>query len=168
MRCSLSSSGSRRPARWASAKSATHSVAVRKATRWPARQARMAKAMLRWVLPVPGGPSRTTFLAAVQEVELAEVNDRGLLDRALEGKVELLQRLVRREARLLDAGLAAVAVAAVDLGLKDGGDELLVAPLVLAGALDERGQRPRSGRRLEGAEQVRELGGRAGHAISWS
>jgi hypothetical protein len=61
----------------------------------------------------------------VEEVELAEMNDRGLLDRALEGEVELLERLVGGEARGLDAGLAAVAVAAVDLGLLNGGDELM-------------------------------------------
>jgi hypothetical protein len=29
-------------------------VAVRKATRWPARQARMPSAIARWLLPVPG------------------------------------------------------------------------------------------------------------------
>src|SRR4051812_22018059 len=45
MRWSLSSSLSRRPERWASASRATHSVAVRNATRWPARQARMPSAI---------------------------------------------------------------------------------------------------------------------------
>jgi hypothetical protein len=49
----------------------------------------------------------------VEEVELAEVQDRGLLDRALEAEVELLERLARGEARGLDPCLAAVAVAAV-------------------------------------------------------
>lgn len=38
-----------------------HSVAVAKATRCPARQARMPSAIARCVLPVPGGPRRTTF-----------------------------------------------------------------------------------------------------------
>ena len=46
------------------------------------------------VLPVPGGPSRITFCLRVQEVELAEVLDHLLLDRALEGEVKLLQGLV--------------------------------------------------------------------------
>ena len=32
----------------------THSVAVLKATGWPARQARIPSAIARWVLPVPG------------------------------------------------------------------------------------------------------------------
>src|SRR5215211_7548656 len=50
MRCSRVSSSSRRPWRWASASRATHSVAVRKATRWPARQARMPSAMARRLL----------------------------------------------------------------------------------------------------------------------
>ena len=53
-----------------------------------------------------GRAEQDDVLAAVQEVELAEVNDRGLLDRALEGEVELLQRLVRGEARGLDPCLA--------------------------------------------------------------
>jgi hypothetical protein len=44
----------------------------------------------------------------VQEVQLAEVLDHLLLDRALEGEVELLQRLAGREARRLDPVLTAV------------------------------------------------------------
>jgi hypothetical protein len=39
-------------------------VAVRKITRRPARQALIESAIARWVLPVPGGPSRTTFSLA--------------------------------------------------------------------------------------------------------
>jgi hypothetical protein len=86
-----------------------------------------------------GRAEQHDVLLAGEEVELAEVQDVGLLDRALEGEVELLQRLARREAGGLDAGLAAVAVAAVDLGLQNGGDELLIAPLLAAGALGELG-----------------------------
>jgi len=44
-----------RPWHWASARSATSSVAVRKITRWPVRQARIESAIARWVLPVPAG-----------------------------------------------------------------------------------------------------------------
>ena len=80
----------------------------------------------------------------------------------LEGEVELLQRLARREPGGLDAGLAAVAVAAVGLGLQQRGGELLIAPFLGAGAVGELGQRPGRGRRLELAEQVRELGRRGG------
>ena len=58
-------------------------------------------------------------------------------------EVELLERLAGGEAGGLDAGLAAVAVAAVDLGLQQGGGELLIAPLLGAGAVGELGQRPR-------------------------
>ena len=86
----------------------------------------------------------------------------------LEAEVELLQRLAGGEARGLDPGLAAVAVAAVGLGLQQRGGELLVAPFLGAGAVGELGQRPRGGRRLQLAEQVRELGRRAAHAISAS
>jgi hypothetical protein len=45
----------------------------------------------------------------VQEVELAEVLDHLAADRALEGEVELLQRLAGAETGGLDAALAAVA-----------------------------------------------------------
>src|SRR6185312_4888846 len=47
--------------------SATHSVAVRNRTRWPARHARTPKAIEMWVLPVPGGPSRITFCLACRK-----------------------------------------------------------------------------------------------------
>src|SRR5439155_9575096 len=47
--------------RLASDSRATHSVAVAKATRCPARQALIEIAIARCVLPVPGGPSRITF-----------------------------------------------------------------------------------------------------------
>ena len=122
----------------------------------------MPSAIARWVLPVPGGPEQDDVLAAGEEVELAEVQHRVAADRGLEGEVELLQRLAGGEARGLDAALAAVAVAAVDLGLQQRGGELLIAPLLRAGAVGELGQRPRRGRRLQRAEQVRELGASGG------
>ena len=168
MRWSWSSSASRRPWRWASASSATHSVAVRNATRWPARQARMPERDRQVGLAGAGRAEQDDVLLAGEEVELAEVQDRVAAERGLEGEVELLERLARREPRGLDPGLAAVAVAAVDLGLQQRRGELLIAPLLGAGAVGELGQRPRRGRRLERAEQVRELGRRAAHAISAS
>jgi hypothetical protein len=86
----------------------------------------------------------------------------------LEGEVELLQGLAGGEAGGLDAALAAVAVAAIDLGLEQRGGEALKAPVLLAGAVGELGQRPGRGGRLELPEQVRELAG-LGHAgIGWS
>ena len=100
----------------------------------------------------------------MQEVELAEVLDDRLLDTALEGEVELLQRLAGREAGGLDAALAAVAVARGDLGREQRLGEALIAPLLLAGPLGEHRQRPGGGRRLERAEQVRQLGRRPAHA----
>src|SRR5215218_2138612 len=67
MKPSRRSSASRLPVRLASPSLATHSVAVAKATRWPARQARIETAIARCVLPVPGGPSRTTFSRACRK-----------------------------------------------------------------------------------------------------
>ena len=52
----------------------------------------------------------------VQEVELAEVLDDLLLDRALEGEVELLERFAGREAGSLDPALAAVGLSGGDFG----------------------------------------------------
>jgi hypothetical protein len=48
-------------------------------------------------LACAGWSEEDHVLFRVQEVELPEVLDHLLLDRALEGEVELLQRLVRRE-----------------------------------------------------------------------
>ena len=115
-----------------------------------------------------GRAEQDDVLAAGEEVELAEVQDGVARDRGLEGEVELLERLARREPRGLDPGLAAVAVAAVGLGLQQRRGEVLIAPFLLAGAVGELGQRPGRGRRLELAEQVRELGVGAAHAISAS
>ena len=97
-----------------------------------------------------GRAEQDDVLFAGEEVELAEVQDRGLLDRALEAEVELLQRLSGWEAGGLDPALAAVAVAAVGLGLQQRGGELLVAPFLAAGAVGELGQRARRGRALSG------------------
>jgi hypothetical protein len=115
-----------------------------------------------------GRPQQDDVLFAGDEVELAEVQDGVARDRGLKGEVELLERLARREPRRLDPGLAAVAVAAVGLGLQERRGELLIAPFLLAGAVGELGQRPGGGRCLELAEQVRQLGVWAAHAISAS
>ena len=74
------------------AESSTHSVAVRNRTRWPARHARTPRAMEMWVFPVPGSEEDDVRFG-VQEVQLAEVLDHVLFDRALEGEVKLLSVL---------------------------------------------------------------------------
>ena len=115
-----------------------------------------------------GRAQEDDVLARVQEVELAQVLDDLALDAALEGEVELLERLARREARGLDAALAAVALPGGDLGRQQGFGEALIAPLLLACTVGELGQRSGGGRRLERPEQVRELAGLAHAGISWS
>jgi len=79
MRSRRLSSSSRCPWRWASASSATHSVAVLKITRWPARHARMPIAVARWSCRFRVA-QQDDVLFAVQEVELAEVLDNLFLD----------------------------------------------------------------------------------------
>jgi len=110
------SSASRLPWRLASESRATHWVAVANWTRWPARQARIETAIAKCGLAGAGRAQEDHVLARVQEVELAEVLDDCLLDRALEGEVELLERLAGGEAGGLDAALAAVTVTRRDLG----------------------------------------------------
>src|SRR3954451_3102885 len=84
-----------------------------------------------------GRSEQDDVLLAGEEVELSELQDRGLLDRALKGEVELLQRLSGGEARGLDPALTAVAVTAVGLGLQQRGGEVLITPVLGAGALGE-------------------------------
>jgi hypothetical protein len=113
--------------------------------------------MLTMRLAGAGRTQEDDVLLAGEEVELAQVQNRVARDRGLKGEVELLERLACREAGRLDAGLAAVAVATVGLGLEQRCRELLIAPFLLTGAVGELGQRARRSGRLELAEQVREL-----------
>jgi hypothetical protein len=93
-----------------------------------------------------GRAEQHDVLARVQEVELAEVLDDLALDGALEGEVELLKCLARREARGLDAALAAVTLARGHLAGEQRFGEAFIAPLLLARAGRRawvaRGRRP--------------------------
>jgi hypothetical protein len=73
-----------------------------------------------------GRAQHDDVLAGVEEAELAEVVDHLFLDRALEAEVEFLERLAGGEAGLLDAVLAAVALARGDLGLEHRFEEAFV------------------------------------------
>ena len=105
-----------------------------------------------------GRAEQDDVLFAGEEVELAEVLDDGLLDRALEGEVELLERLVRGEPGGLDA-LAAARGLREEVSVESSAcGEALVAPFLAAGPLGQLGQRPGRRRRLQRPEQVGELG----------
>jgi hypothetical protein len=86
-----------------------------------------------------------------------DVLDHLLLHRALEGEIELLQSLARREARRLDPVLAPVGFPRGDLGGEHRLQEALVGPFLGAGALGELGDRTRCSRRLQRPKQVVEL-----------
>ena len=116
----------------------------------------------------PAAVSKARSTRGAMKVELAQVQDGVAAQRRPEREFELLEGLARRKPGGLDAGLAAVAVARVDLSLQQGRCEALVGPFFVAGAVGELGQRPGRGRRLEDPEQAREFRRRAGHAISWS
>ena len=76
----------------------------------------MLTAIARCVLPVPGGPSRITFSRACRKSSCPRCSTTVFLTDALEGEVELLQRLAGGEPGGLDPSLAAVGVACGDLG----------------------------------------------------
>jgi hypothetical protein len=75
----------------------------------------------------------------VEEVELAEVLDDCLLDRALKAEVELLERLVRREARGLDALAAAGGLPRGGLGRQQRLSEALIRPFFTASSFGQLG-----------------------------
>jgi hypothetical protein len=104
-----------------------------------------------------GRSEQDDVLPCVEEVELAEVLDHLLFDRALEGEVELLERLAGGEPRSADAALAAVRVPSGGLGCEQRLREALIAPLLAAGALGELSQRLRGCGRLHRPEEVLEL-----------
>src|SRR3954454_14124064 len=101
-RCNRASSSSRRPWRWASARSATHSVAVLNATRCPARQARIPKAIERRLLclsrAVSGGadPGWTRRLGRVRAGGFEDAEEVAG-DVALEATLDLARRLALGE-----------------------------------------------------------------------
>jgi hypothetical protein len=115
-----------------------------------------------------GRAQQHDVLLGVQEVELAEVFDHLALDRALEGEVELLERLSGGQAGGLDARFAAVRLARCDLGGEQRLGEALVAPVLLARSIGQLRQRSRRGWRLERPEQVCKLGGLRHAGISRS
>src|SRR4051794_16679690 len=104
----------------ASASRSTHWEAVANRTRCPAWQARMASPIARWVLPVPGGPRKTTLSRAVTKSRVprwamvSRLRAQGVVE------VELLQALAGGEAGGADATLAAVGLAGGDLALQAG------------------------------------------------
>ena len=85
-----------------------------------------------------GRAGHDDVIAAGEEVELAEMQDGVAAQAGLESEVELLWRLARREAGGRDPRLAALAVAAVGLGLQQRGGELLIGPLFRAGPVGAR------------------------------
>jgi hypothetical protein len=100
----------------------------------------------------------------VEEVGLPEVLNDRLLDRPLEGEVELLERLAGWEPCGFDPPLATVRLSGGDLGAEQHLGEPFIAPRLFAGAVGEHRQRPGRRRGFERSEQVRELGRGLGHA----
>jgi hypothetical protein len=114
-----------------------------------------------------GWPKEDDVFLGVQEVELPEMLDYLLFDGALEGEVELLERLSGWEPCGFDPQLAAGGVPGGDLRGQQRFGEPLVAPFLRACTLAQLRHRACGRGGLHRPEQVRELG-RAAHAISRS
>jgi len=100
-----------------------------------------------------------------EEVELGEVQHGLALHGAREAEVEVVEGLDRREARRLDARLAAVALPGGHLFAEDRRQVLLVAPGALAGALGQGARALTHPRRLQGPREEGDLaGGGAAHS----
>ena len=102
---------------WACSRRSIHCWAVAKkesdARAW---QALIASAIARWLLPVPGGPKKQTFLCSEGRGELGEVEDQRLLGGGLGAEVEVLERLVGGERGVADAVARPGRVTREDLG----------------------------------------------------
>jgi hypothetical protein len=106
-----------------------------------------------------GGAEEDHVVAGGDEVQGAQVRDRVAFEAAGVVEVELFQALAGREAGGADAALAAVGLAGGDLALQAGGQELLVRPVLGAGALGQPGDRVSQGWGFEGAGQECQLPG---------
>jgi hypothetical protein len=95
----------------------------------------------------------------LEEVELGQVGDLLAADRALEGEVEVVQRLHLGEAGAPDPGVAAVGLSGGHLLGQDLGQVVLVVPALGAGPLGQGGGQGGDPWRLEGAGQERHLAG---------
>jgi hypothetical protein len=91
-----------------------------------------------WVLPVPGRAEQDDASLPAKKSSWTRCRTSVWRIEVWNGEVELLNRL----APGLGSRLAAVHVAAVDLGLEQRGAKALVAPILLASAVGELGQRP--------------------------
>ena len=112
----------------------------------------------RWVLPVPGGPRKTTLSLAATKSRVPRwaiglpVQAAGVVE------VELFEGLAGREPGGADAAFAAVGLSGGDLALQARGQELLVGPGRLPGAFGQAWDRLPKARRFQGAGQERQLG----------
>ena len=119
----------------------------------------MPRPVARWVLPVPGGPRKTTFSRGGDEVEGAQVGDGVAFEAAGVLEVEVLQALAGGEPGGSDPAFAAVVLAGGHLTLQAGGQVLLMGPGLGAGALGQPGHRLAQGWGLQRPGQERDLGG---------
>src|SRR5947209_20507292 len=130
MRASLVSSACSRPAWWASARRATHSAAVAKATRCPAWQAggQVGLTGARW-------PEEDDVVLRGDEVQGAQVGDDLAFEAAGVVEVEFLQALAGGEAGGADAAFPAVGLPGGDFPLQASHQVLLVCPGLRASPL---------------------------------
>ena len=115
--------------------------------------------MARWVLPIPGGPSRTTFSALGTNVLVARCAS---TSRRREGRWSRLKSsrvLTGREVRGADPHGGALGLAVGDLPLQHRGEVLLVGPVLVAGLVGDLLPAPSDRGGLEDPGQVGHLRG---------
>jgi hypothetical protein len=90
-----------------------------------------------WDLPTPGGPRIKQPDFSFDEAQRAQLGEALGVQLGLEGRVELIEGLVVRQAGHLQARLVAAALEHPELGFEHEVEELAVAELCGLGALDQ-------------------------------
>src|SRR5437879_9490303 len=106
-----------------------------------------------------GRAEEDDVVAALDEVEGAEVSDDVTLEAALVVEVELLEGLAGREPGGADAQLAAVGLAGGDLTLQAGREELFMRPAVGPGSFTQAFNGLGERRRFQRSAQVGDVSG---------
>ena len=119
----------------------------------------------RWVLPVPGGPRKTTLSLAVTKSRVPRWAITSRLRPRAWSKSNSSRDLACGEPGRADPALPAVGLAGGDLALQAGGQELLVGPGLGPGPFGQAGHRLAQRGCLQRAGQERQLRGRVAAGV---
>ena len=119
----------------------------------------MASPVARWVLPVPGGPRKTTLSRAVTKSRVPRWAISSRFQPAGVAEVELLQALAGWEPGRADAAFPAVRFAGGNFPLQAGDQEFLMGPGLGVGPLGEPAGRLAQRQGLQRPGEEGDLGG---------